>query len=114
MNLHLRKTFTNLFFTLTDFNSGKVFYTVSTGMCTYGNKRRKLSSQTIELMVARLIFFLKLYKIRRVQVVLKNSVKSYLRTLIKEFNYHGFPIKQFVDVKKVAHNGVRGRKLRRK
>lgn len=111
--LHMRKTRTNIFFTLTNLNANKVFFVITAGLCCYGNKRRKNSLQTVELMIDKLLIFLRRYNIKGLHIKLKSKLPSYLRTLVKDFKYRGFSILSFEDLKKVAHNGVRVRKIRR-
>jgi len=111
--LYLRKTYTNIFITLTDLDNKVMICKTSGNSGIKGSKRRKRVPQAIESIVKELHTFLKLYKISIVDIVLKMSVTSYLYYLLKELMYYGVEVSGFSVRRAIAFNGVRGRKLRR-
>lgn len=72
----LNKSFSNFFITLMDLNK-KIIVTKSTGMAKIGNsKKKKLSSQTISILVKQLLSYLNLYKITKVSIIFKIPVNK--------------------------------------
>jgi len=71
-------SYSNIFLTLLDLN-GKIISTKSTGFAKVGNsKKKKLSTQTIDILVTQFLFHLNLYKITSLSIVLKIRVNKYV------------------------------------
>jgi len=71
-------TYSNIFLTLVDLN-GKIISTKSTGFAKVGNsKKKKLSTQTIDILVNQFLFYLNLYKITSLSIVLKIRVNKFV------------------------------------
>jgi ribosomal protein S11 len=54
-----------------------------------------------------------LFNIKNIEIILKMRVRSHLYTLIKRLKYYKINIIGIVSRKKIAHNGIRKKKLRR-
>lgn len=68
----------NIFFTLLDFKH-KVIITKTSGTLPIGNsKRKKMSTQAVDLLVKSFINFFKLYKISRICIFLKTRVTKFI------------------------------------
>lgn len=113
--LHLKKTYTNIFITLTDLWD-KVIVCLSAGLCekSSDSKRRKTSPQAIEVIMESMNKYFLVYEITDVIIDLKMKSNVFFRFLIKELRYYNIKILR-VDVKrKLPFVPMRGRKLRRK
>lgn len=111
--LLIRRSYTNLFLTLTDLNC-KVISTVSTGQCSdNNNKRIKGSPITLELMVAKVRKILRKIKVRCVELVIRSKVRAQLKSIQRLLQNYGFRITKIKDRRIAAHNGMRGRNIRR-
>lgn len=111
--IYLRRSYTNVFITLTDLED-KVIVCKTSGMAGItGSKRRKNIPQAIENIVKVLHPYLKLYKIRNVTIVLKMRANVFFHYLQKELVYYNINILGYCMRRAVAFNGVKGRKLRR-
>lgn len=113
-NIHIKRTYTNIFITLTDLNNN-VIVCVTSGSAdnTITNKRRKTIALTVEKIVLALNHFLKLYEIKYVNVILKMKVKAHIYVLLTKLVYYGLIVLNIYSKKLLAHYGVKGRKLRR-
>lgn len=111
--IHLSKTHSNVFLTLTDLRNKVVKCKTSGNSGITGSKRRKKVPLAIESIVQALLPTLTLYNILYIKIILKMRISSYYYTLLKELQYHGISIIGVVLRRKIAFNGVRGRKLRR-
>lgn len=111
--LHLRKTHSNIFVTLTDLHNNVVICKSSGSSGIVGTKRRKKAPLALESIVQSLLPFFVKYRIVQLKIFLKMRVSSYYYTLMKELQYHGIVVNGIVVRRKIAFNGVRKRKLRR-
>lgn len=112
-NIIVNRSFSNIFITMTDLKH-KVVICKSSGACGVGFlKKSKKSPQAIENIVNALVFFLELYKIKKIIIILKVKFTSHMIILVKELLSKGYKIIKFVNRLKIGHNGMRGRKLRR-
>lgn len=110
--LHFRRTHNNIFVTFTDlFN--RVITTMSGGRCFQGNKRQKKAPQVLEPIVARLLPSFKQHQLQSFEIWLKSRFSWHVQILLKELSLRNFAVLSIVDKRVVAHNGVRGRKIRR-
>jgi ribosomal protein S11 len=66
--LHLRKSYSNIFLTMTDLRNQVVICKSTGNSEIVGNKRKKKSPHSLENMVEFLKLFLKLYSIQTVQI----------------------------------------------
>jgi len=113
-NIYIKRTYTNIFITLTDLNN-KVIVCVTSGSAdnTITNRRRKKIALAVEKIVSTLNYFLKLYEIKFINIILKMKVKAHVYTLLTKLVYFGIIILSICSKKLIAHNGVKGRRLRR-
>lgn len=108
-----KKKHSNLFLTLMDLKK-KVIVCKTSGIVKVGDKKKqKISPQSIELIVNKLISYLQLYAITTVIVLLKVKPTVHVFNLVRELTRNGIKIESFIDKKRKAHNGQRGRNLRR-
>jgi len=108
-----KRTHSNIFITLLDLKK-KVIICKSSGIVKVGDsKKKKIAPQAIEKIVKALSSYFYLYKISIVSILLKVRVSVHVLNLMRELSRYGIKIRSFVDVKRVPHNGLRGRNLRR-
>ena len=112
--IYLRKTWSNIFLTLTDLRD-KVIICKTSGNCKISDsKRRKKIAMAIETIMKYLYDeSISLFNIRNIVIILKMKVRSHLYTLIKRLKYYKINIVGIKTKRKVSHNGVRKRKIRR-
>jgi ribosomal protein S11 len=114
MRLFFRKTFTNIFITLADLHN-RVVFSLSAGMCSEKNNRRnKVAPFIIEAMALKLIQILRSFKIVALAIIMRSSLRSHLRILISKLSKFNYKITAINDRRIVAHNGVRGRAIKRR
>lgn len=111
--IYLRRTFTNVFITLTDLKNQVITCKTSGTSKISDNKRRKRIAQAVEKIMIFIYKYIKLYKIVNIHIILKMRVKSHVYTLIKRLNNYKLNIINIISKRKIAHNGVKGRNLRR-
>jgi ribosomal protein S11 len=111
--LYIRRTFTNVFITLTDLNNKVIVCQTSGSSDIYENKRRKRISQAVEKIMVHINKYIKLYKLSFFHVVLKMKVKSHVYTMLSKLSFYGLGVLSLNIRRSIAHNGVRGRNLRR-
>lgn len=105
--LFFKKSFSNIFITLTDLNLKVIVCKTSTIAGIKGNKRRKVAPQAIEYIIASLLK----YRIKNVYICLnlKSNIKKFLYTLLRELSANNVNVKGLLRFCIRAHNGVRGR-----
>ena len=111
--IYIRRTYTNIFITLTDLNDKVVLCKTSGSSDVHKNKRRKRIAQAVEKIMLYIRKTMKLYNIVKLHIILKMKVKSHVYTLINRLKYYGLSILSICSRRKLAHNGVRGRNIRR-
>jgi len=111
--LVFNKSFSNLFITLLDLNKRVVICKTSGECCGSNLKKTKKSSQSIENIIERLVYYFELHQIQNFHIILKVKFTSHIVVLVKELMDRGYNIRQFSSQLVIAHNGLRGRKLRR-
>jgi len=111
--IYIRRTFTNVFVTLCDLNNKVIICKTSGSTDKYTNKRRKRISQAVEKIVLELKNNIKVYNIIKLHIILKMKVKSHVYTLINKLKYYGLIILNICSKRKMSHNGVRGKNIRR-
>lgn len=111
--IYLSRSFSNIFVTLLDYN-GKVVICKTSGSCGVGNsKRKKTAHQAIEKIVDSLKAFFVLYDLKQILVTFPIHFMGLVYPLAKQINLTGLKIVGLKPLKLFAHNGMRGRKLRR-
>jgi len=112
--LFLKKKFTNQMITLTDLNY-KVIVSQSGGASiSTNNKRRKTISQTLENIFYYLNIYFEQYQIFSVKLMVQKRIKNILFTIIKIIKKYKIQIKEIIFIKREAHNGIRGKKIKRR
>ena len=61
----------------------------------------------------KIYYYIKLYKITHVHVILKMKIKSHVYTLLTKLHYYDVVVLSICTRRLIAHNGVKGRNLRR-
>jgi ribosomal protein S11 len=113
-NIYIRRTYTNVFVTLTDMKNN-VIICITSGSAdkSLTNRRKKRIAQAVEQIVIAMNYFFKLYEIKSLHVILKMKVKAHVYTLISKVLGLGLSILSLSSRRLIAHNGVKGRRLRR-
>jgi ribosomal protein S11 len=111
--IYIRRTFSNIFITLCDLNKKVIICQTSGTSDIYENKRRKRIAQAVEKIMFKINKYFKLYKIKAVFIILKMKIKSHVYTLIKKLMYYNIVILGITFKRSIAHNGVKGRNVRR-
>jgi ribosomal protein S11 len=111
--IFIKRTYTNIFVTLTDLNNKVIICKNSGSSDKIYNKRKKRIAQAIEKIVLRLKKYFKLYDIQLIHLIVKMKVKSHIYTLLSKLHLYGIKILSIKSKKIIAHNGVKGRNLRR-
>jgi len=112
--LYLRKTFSNIFCTLTDIRHRPIICKTSGNSGIIGSKRRKRVPYALESIVKELNPYFKLYSIKSLFLIIKMRINKYYHALTRELVFYGIGIKRVKVRRALAFNGVRGRKLRRR
>lgn len=111
--IYIRRTYTNVFVTLTDLNNNVIVCKTSGSSDKIYNKRRKKIAQAVEKIAAKINQYLKLYEITHLHLILKMRVKAHVYTLLSKLHTYGLFILSLTSRRLIAHNGVKGRNLRR-
>jgi ribosomal protein S11 len=112
--LHFRHTTSNIYLTLTDIND-RILYTRSTGMQTEAkNKRERVCIPVFELMTTAIVNKLNLLKINKLQIIMRSRLRRYFVTMLRLLVQYGIKIVKMFNIPYIPHNGVRGKKQRRK
>jgi ribosomal protein S11 len=112
--LHLRHTPSSFIVTLTDLKNNVIFCCTSRSMRHLKSKKQRRSPYVIEPIFLKVYEFLKLYKIKFVDLVLKMRINSHIHFLLKELNFSGIVVFKIFESYCLPHNGMRGRKTPRK
>jgi ribosomal protein S11 len=71
-------SFSNIFLTLLDMKR-RVVCSKSTGMSNLGNsKRKKLSTQTIDILAKQFLKYLRFYKVKMITLIIKSSMHKFI------------------------------------
>jgi ribosomal protein S11 len=111
--IYIRRTFSNIFITLCDLKNKVITCQTSGSSDIYQNKRRKKISQAIEKIILKLNKFLKLYNISFLHIIFKIKIKSHAYMLLSKLIYYNINILSITLKRSIAHNGVKGKNLRR-
>jgi ribosomal protein S11 len=112
-NIYIKRSFTNIFITLCDLNNKVIICKTSGSSDSFTNKRRKRISQAVEKIILKIKKTIKLYNIVKLHIILKMKIKSHVYTLINRLKYYGLIILSICSKRKMSHNGVKGRNIRR-
>jgi len=112
--LHFRKSFTNIFLTLTDLRN-KVIYALSAGQCAQNNNRRqKTAPFVMEAMTNKINKVLRNFRITSLEIIVKSTLRVHIRILVHRLGLANYIISAILDRRLVAHNGVRSRAPKRR
>jgi len=99
---------------LTDLKNKVIICKTSGNSKISESKRRKKIAMAIETIMKYLYNeTMVLFNIRNIIIILNMKVRSHLYTLIKRLRYYKINIISIISRKKIAHNGIRKKKLRR-
>jgi ribosomal protein S11 len=112
-NLYLSRSRTNYFITFTDLKK-RVVKSFSTGSVALGPKRKAMSPYTVEKVMRKLIFFIKMYEIKRFYLIIKIISPGHIFAILKELKKHNIVIIRMFNRLPLPHNGVRAQKMPRK
>ena len=112
--IYLRKTWSNIFITLCDLKNKVIICKTSGNSKISDSKRRKKIAMAIETIMKYLYNeTILLFNIRNIEIILKMRVRSHLYTLIKRLKYYKINIISIITRKKIAHNGIRKKKIQK-
>lgn len=112
-NIFIKRTYTNIFITLCDLNNKVIICKSSGSSDNFRNKRRKRIAQAVEKIILIIKKFIKIYNIISINIIIKMKIKSHVYTLINKLKLYGLNILNIKIKRKIAHNGVKGRNIRR-
>src|SRR5271168_4509138 len=111
--IYIKRTYTNIFITLTDLKDKVIICKTSGSSDSIHNKRKKRIAQAVEKIILKIKKYLKLYNIMYIHLILKMKVKAHVYTLLSKLHSYSIKILSITSKKLIAHNGVKGRNLRR-
>lgn len=111
--IFIKKTYSNIFITLTDLNNKVIICKTSGSSEKIYNKRKKKVAQAVEKIVFKIKHYLNLYNILYVHIIIKMKIKTHIYTLLTKLKLYGINIISLKSKKILAHNGIKGRNLRR-
>jgi ribosomal protein S11 len=112
--LHMKKSFSNIFITVTDLNNLVIFCATSGSADPSFSKKKKRSPHAVEAICRQLVAYLRFHKIKILELVLKLRVSAHVYTLLKELKFYGFIVSKIIERYRLPHNGVRKRRKPRK
>jgi len=112
-NLYIRRTFTNIFVTLCDLNNKVIICKTSGSSDNIRSKRRKRIAQAVEKIMIYIRKTMRLYNLNNLNLILKMKIKSHVYTLLNKIKYYSLNILKISLRRPIAHNGVKGRNIRR-
>ena len=113
-NLIIKKVHSNIFITLCDLNRRVIISKSSGTVRRIGrNKKRKIAPHAVEIMTKSLKKYFIFYRIKEINLYIKLNKCAHLYILLKELRYLFIKVRSIIDIRRVPHNGMRGRKIRR-
>lgn len=113
-NLYIRRTWTNIFVTITDMQN-QVLICKSSGMVIDSkNKRLKKAPQSLETIVLEVSKILKENNIHSVNIILKSRITQHIYTLVRELLYRNISVASFINNFSIPYGKLRERVKRRK
>lgn len=85
--LYLRRSFSNIFLTLTDLTDSVIVCRTSGSSGIEGQKRKKKSALALEQIVKSLHIYFKLYNIENVKIITRMKLNRYYYCLKQELNF---------------------------
>jgi ribosomal protein S11 len=76
--IYIKRTYTNIFITLTDINNKVIICKTSGSSDKIYNKRKKKIAQAVEKIIFRIKKYFKLYNIMFLHLILKMKVKAHV------------------------------------
>jgi ribosomal protein S11 len=111
--LFIKRTYSNIFITLTDLNNKVIICKTSGSSDKIYNKRKKKVPQAVDKIIFNIKNYFNLYNIKYIHIIIKMKIKSHIYNLLSKLNIYGIDVLSIKSRKKLAHNGIKGRKLRR-
>jgi len=111
--IFIKRTYSNIFITLTDLNNKVIICKTSGSSDKIYNKRKKKVAQAIEKIIYKIKNYFLLYNIINLHIIIKMKIKTHIYTLLSKLHFYGMNILSIKSKKIIAHNGVKGRNLRR-
>jgi len=112
--LVINKSRSNLFFTLLDVIGQPIITKTMSSPKISNNKRKKLATQSISIIINQFKSFFYLYNIEAIYLVLKIRINKYVWTFFHKFKLLKLKIAGVFIQSEIPHNGMRVRKKRRK
>jgi ribosomal protein S11 len=107
------KKHSNLFLILKT-ESRKHVVTITAGSCNVGRtKKQKISPHSIQLILKELKEYCMLYNVNRLRFYLKSDISKHYYNILKYLHLYDIKVLELSYILHKAHNGMRGRKLRR-
>jgi ribosomal protein S11 len=107
------KRHSNLFLVFLDSQKNHIV-TLTSGSCKVGKTRKqKLSPLNMGIIIKKLKIYLNLYKIKSLQLYIKQKITYYFRTLLKLFKFYKINISMYTFILNKCHGVKRGRTPRR-
>lgn len=111
LHLYIKATLNNITINLTTI-TGDSIYSISTGHLNFSKSKRVLSFAAKTCMIKIINKIRKLENITQIYVFVKGVARA--RTIaLKELGKTQLPIKIIKEITPLAHNGCRGKKLKR-
>jgi ribosomal protein S11 len=111
--LIMKRLQSNTLVTLLDMKHKVIICKTSGNVHVGFNKKLKKAPQALEKIIKGLLPYLRLYRIYNVIIGLKNNISMHLHLMIKELLYNKINVLGIRKMKRIAHNGMRSRKVRR-
>jgi ribosomal protein S11 len=113
-HLYMRKTFSNVFLTLTDLNDKVIICRSSGSSGIWRLKKRKASPYALERIVSKLNYHFRFFRIKSLKVFIKMRLNNFSHHLLRYLEPCGIQVVSFKRSICVPHNGMRGPRLPRK
>lgn len=113
-NIYIRRTWSNIFVTITDLNNNVILCKSSGMVVNSKNKRLKKAPQSLELIVLNVSKILKEKKLLNVNIILKSRITQHIYTLVRELLYRNIFVLSFINHFSIPYGKLRGRVKRRK
>lgn len=112
-NILFFKRHSNLFLVFLD-SRRKHIVTLTSGSCKIGKtKKQKIAPLNMGGLIQKLKLYLNLYKIKSLNLLIRQRLPYYLRRLKKLFKFYNVYISGFIFILNKCHGNIRGRTPRR-
>lgn len=109
----MRSSYSNIFVSLTDVNNKLIICCTSGSSGIRKTKRLKCAPQALGAILDKMSVYFFRYKIRFVEVIIRDSIAPPTEALLYELRRHKIVVVCLKERRGLAHNGPRPRKLRR-